>query len=259
MTFFWTTRLVKFEKPDSEFLKAVTLPSFLHAFGHCLTNVSFAAVAVSFTHTIKMLEPVFSAIGSYLVTGTVYAWPVYMALVPIMGGVALASATELSFTWLGFSTAMASNVAFSARAIFSKKLMAKMSPLNLYNFVTIVSLLFCIPFVIAFEGSTLAAGIAKAVELKGQKEFVLGAAQGWRVLSPLQPGGVPGSRQGGARDTRWATSVSASSSSGSPSSRSATRSRPRPRSALPSRWSARVSTVGSSAKYAADTKTVKKA
>jgi len=49
MTFFWTTRLVKFEKPDSEFLKAVTQPSFLHAFGHCLTNVSFAAVAVSFT------------------------------------------------------------------------------------------------------------------------------------------------------------------------------------------------------------------
>ena len=36
-----------------------------------------------------------------------------------------------------------------------------------------VSLLFGIPFVIAFEGSTLAAGIAKAVELKGQKEFVL--------------------------------------------------------------------------------------
>jgi len=67
MTFFWTTKLVKFEKPDAEFLKAVTLPSFLHAFGHCLTNVSFAAVAVSFTHTIKTLEPVFTAIGSFMV------------------------------------------------------------------------------------------------------------------------------------------------------------------------------------------------
>ena len=55
MTFFWTTRLVKFEKPDSEFLKAVTLPSFLHAFGHCLTNVSFAAVAVSFTVSLFFL------------------------------------------------------------------------------------------------------------------------------------------------------------------------------------------------------------
>jgi solute carrier family 35 protein E1 len=163
---------VKYEKPDKEFLKAVTLPAFLHAFGHCLTNVSFATVAVSFTHTVKTLEPVFTSIGSYLLTGTVYAWPVYAALLPIMGGVAIASATELSFTWLGFSTAMASNVAFSARAIFSKKLMAKMSPLNLYNFLTIVSLLFCIPFVFIFEGSTLAAGIAKAVELKGQKEFI---------------------------------------------------------------------------------------
>ena len=55
MTFFWTTRLVKFEKPDSEFLKAVTLPSFLHAFGDCLTNVSFAAVAVSFTVSLFTL------------------------------------------------------------------------------------------------------------------------------------------------------------------------------------------------------------
>jgi solute carrier family 35 protein E1 len=173
MTFFWTTRLVKYEKPDKEFLKAVTLPSFLHAFGHCLTNVSFAAVAVSLTHTIKTLEPVFSAAGSFLVNGTVYAFPVYLALLPIIGGVALASATELSFSWLGFSTAMASNVAFSARAIFSKKLMSRMSPLNLYNFVTIVSLLFCIPFVFAFEGSTLAAGIQKAIEIKGQKEFTI--------------------------------------------------------------------------------------
>jgi solute carrier family 35 protein E1 len=60
---------VKYEKPDKEFLKAVTLPAFLHAFGHCLTNVSFAAVAVSFTHTIKTLEPVFTSIGSYALTG----------------------------------------------------------------------------------------------------------------------------------------------------------------------------------------------
>ena len=102
-----------------------------------------------------------------------YAWPVYASLIPVIGGVALASATELSFTWLGFSCAMASNVAFSARAIFSKKLMSRMSPLNLYNFVTIVSLMFCIPFVFIFEGSTIMAGIQSAVALKGQKEVII--------------------------------------------------------------------------------------
>lgn len=173
MTFFWTTRLVKFEKPSPTFLKALTLPAFLHAFGHCLSNVSFATVAVSFTHTVKTLEPVFSALGVYLVSGTVYPLPVYLSLIPVIGGVALASATELSFTWLGFLTAMSSNVAFAARAIFSKKLMSEMSPLNLYNYVTIVALLFCIPFALLFEGSTVAAGISSAIALKGQKDFVM--------------------------------------------------------------------------------------
>jgi solute carrier family 35 protein E1 len=173
MTFFWTTRLVKFEKPSSDFLKALTIPAFLHAFGHCLSNVSFATVAVSFTHTVKTLEPVFSALGVYLVSGTVYPLPVYLSLIPVIGGVALASATELSFTWIGFLTAMSSNVAFAARAIYSKKLMSDMTPLNLYNYVTIVALLFCIPFALFFEGSTVAAGISSAIALKGQKDFVM--------------------------------------------------------------------------------------
>ena len=57
MSVFWATKVVPFEKPDETFLKDVTLPAFLHAFGHCLTNVSFAAVAVSFTHTIKSALP----------------------------------------------------------------------------------------------------------------------------------------------------------------------------------------------------------
>ena len=204
MAVFWVTRVVPFQKPDEQFLKDVTLPSFLHAFGHCLTNVSFAAVAVSFTHTIKSarppapapaaaprapngdcadnapsaprraaLEPVFSAAGSYLVNGTVYPVPVYLALLPIMAGVALASATELSFTWIGFSTAMASNVAFAARAIYSKNLMGRMSAVNLYNYVTIVALLFCIPPMLYFEGATLSAGLAKAVAKVGGRELAI--------------------------------------------------------------------------------------
>jgi len=119
---------------------------------------------------------VITAIGSYLVAGTVYPVAVYASLVPVIAGVAVASATELSFTWLGFLTAMSSNVAFSARAIFSKKLMKQMTPLNLYNWVTIVSLMFCLPFAIYFEGPTLAAGISKAIALKGKTEFIMALA-----------------------------------------------------------------------------------
>lgn len=43
------------------------------------------------------------------------------SLVPIMAGVAMASAAELSFNWTGFLTAMASNLTFGFRAVWSKK------------------------------------------------------------------------------------------------------------------------------------------
>lgn len=247
--FFWGTKLVKFEKPSGEFMKNVTLVALLHAVGHSLTNVSFATVAVSFTHTIKTLEPVFSSVGSYLVNGQVYSLPVYLSLIPIMAGVwtpptlslgcvleaarteraaptsdvtivscvwygtctgvAICAATELSFTWLGFSTAMASNGLFAARAIFSKKLMSTMNAINVYNYVSMVrrrchelraerarlrlqkpsvaslwplaahfllchpqvALLFCIPPVFVFEWGTLGAGMAAAAAKVGANKF----------------------------------------------------------------------------------------
>lgn len=40
--------------------------------------------------------------------------PVLLSLFPIIGGVALASTSELSFTWLGFLSAMGSNLTFQA-------------------------------------------------------------------------------------------------------------------------------------------------
>uniref|UniRef100_A0A2P2ML69 Sugar phosphate transporter domain-containing protein n=1 Tax=Rhizophora mucronata TaxID=61149 RepID=A0A2P2ML69_RHIMU len=38
---------------DKELLVLLTPVAFCHALGHVMSNVSFAAVAVSFTHTIK--------------------------------------------------------------------------------------------------------------------------------------------------------------------------------------------------------------
>lgn len=42
----------------------------MHAIGHIAANISFAAVAISLTHTVKTLEPAFNVILSRLVSST---------------------------------------------------------------------------------------------------------------------------------------------------------------------------------------------
>ena len=56
-----------------------------------------------------------------LILGQPTPLPVIASLVPIMLGVAMASAAELSFNWMGFLTAMMSNLTFGFRAVWSKK------------------------------------------------------------------------------------------------------------------------------------------
>lgn len=59
-------------------------PASMHALGHIAANLSFAAVAISLTHTVKTLEPAFNVLLSRLILGTVTPTPVMLSLVPIM-------------------------------------------------------------------------------------------------------------------------------------------------------------------------------
>lgn len=64
--------------------KLIFGPAAMHAVGHIAANLSFAAVAISLTHTVKTLEPVFSVALSKLVLGVGTPAPVIATLVPIM-------------------------------------------------------------------------------------------------------------------------------------------------------------------------------
>jgi 1,4-dihydroxy-2-naphthoate octaprenyltransferase len=55
-----------------------------------------------------------------LILGEATPLPVMLSLVPIMFGVGLASAGELSFNWTGFISAMLSNLTFGFRAVWGK-------------------------------------------------------------------------------------------------------------------------------------------
>lgn len=73
---------------------------------------------------IKGAEPLFTATLSFL-TGSAMPWPIYLTLLPVMGGVAMASVGEISFSLLAFAAAMMSNASAASRSVLGKKFLAK--------------------------------------------------------------------------------------------------------------------------------------
>lgn len=151
----------------------------IHVLGNVLTNVSLGAVAVSFTHTVKAMEPFFSVLMSAIFLGEVPPPPVLLTLVPIVGGVLMASLTEVTFNWTGFLSALFSNITFQSRNVLSKKLMlakegaggGKTDSMALFQTITVLSFFMLLPVTLAVEGAPLlpgalaAAGISTGPEL----------------------------------------------------------------------------------------------
>ncbi len=76
-------------------------------------------------HCLQAMEPFFSVLLSSLFLGESPSLAVIASLLPVVGGVALASTSEVTFNWPGFLAAMGSNVTFQSRNVFSKKFMGK--------------------------------------------------------------------------------------------------------------------------------------
>lgn len=149
-----------------------------HALTHLGAIVSLGAGAVSFTHIVKAAEPAVSAFLSAIFVKSFLPIPVYLTLLPVMGGVALASLGELSFSMLAFISAMISNVASASRGIVGKEVLKKppgknMSPMNLYAVMTILSAIFCLPVALALEGNAILPTVRSLIEAGTHKKFYL--------------------------------------------------------------------------------------
>jgi len=152
----WATGLRKTPKLSMDNIKTLIPVSLGHLGTHIGAVVSLGAGAVSFTHIIKASEPVVSAALSFLLLGAVSSWQTYLTLVPIVGGVALASLKELSFTWVGFIAAMGSNLSSALRGILAKKTMGagvgeNMTEANLYAVLTILAFIAMVPIALIVE------------------------------------------------------------------------------------------------------------
>ncbi|KAK8490641.1 hypothetical protein V6N13_134131 [Hibiscus sabdariffa] len=176
----WATRIAETPKTDFEFWKTLFPVAVAHTIGHVAATVSMSKVAVSFTHIIKSGEPAFSVLVSRFLLGETFPPSVYLSLVPIIGGCALAAVTELNFNMIGFMGAMISNLAFVFRNIFSKKGMKgkSVSGMNYYACLSLLSLLILTPFAVAVEGPQMwAAGWQKALSEIGPQFVWWVAAQ----------------------------------------------------------------------------------
>ncbi|XWS60741.1 hypothetical protein CRYUN_Cryun07bG0061800 [Craigia yunnanensis] len=152
----WTFNLYKRPKITGAQLAVILPLAVVHTLGNLFTNMSLGKVAVSFTHTIKAMEPFFSVVLSAMFLGELPTLWVVASLVPIVGGVGLASVTEVSFNWAGFWSAMASNLTNQSRNVLSKKVMVKkedsMDNITLFSIITIMSLFLLAPVAIFMEG-----------------------------------------------------------------------------------------------------------
>lgn len=152
----WSLNLHRRPNISGSQLAAILPLAVAHTIGNLLTNISLGKVAVSFTHTIKAMEPFFTVVLSTLFLGQRPTFWVVSSLVPIVGGVTLASMTEVSFNWIGFTTAMASNLTNQSRNVLSKKLMTNeeevLDNINLYSVITIISFILLVPCTILVEG-----------------------------------------------------------------------------------------------------------
>ncbi|KAI3520750.1 hypothetical protein L1887_10201 [Cichorium endivia] len=155
----WALKLHPMPKIYKSQIVPVLMLAVAHTMGNLLTNISLGRVAVSFTHTIKAMEPFFTVLFSALLLSERPTLWVVSSLVPIVGGVALASFTEASFNWIGFSSAMASNVTNQSRNVLSKKFMVRkeeaLDNINLFSVITIISFILLIPFAFSLEGFKL--------------------------------------------------------------------------------------------------------
>ncbi|KAK7860005.1 glucose-6-phosphate/phosphate translocator 1 [Quercus suber] len=182
----WVTRIAEAPKTDFEFWKILFPVAVAHTIGHVAATVSMSKVAVSFTHIIKSGEPAFSVLVSRFLLGESFPVPVYLSLIPIIGGCALSAATELNFNMTGFMGAMISNLAFVFRNIFSKRGMKgkSVSGMNYYACLSMMSLLILTPFAIAIEGPQMwAAGWQTAISQIGPHFIWWVAAQSVSYMS----------------------------------------------------------------------------
>jgi len=97
---------------------------FFAAAAHAGAVYAMTAGAVSFGQIVKAGEPVFAVVVNYLAYGKSVSMAKILCLIPVIGGIAIASAKELDFTMASLLAASTANVASAFRGGENKRVMS---------------------------------------------------------------------------------------------------------------------------------------
>jgi len=152
------------KKPDITFddwIKSLPL-GFASAGAHAATTYSLSAGSVSFANIVKAAEPAFAAVLAQFVYGSKISKAKWLSLIPVIGGVVLASLGETNFAVSALVTASMANLFAALRSNENKKLMTTPglkermgSTGNQYAVSTVNAFLFLLPLMLVTEGKKL--------------------------------------------------------------------------------------------------------
>ncbi|KAK2440819.1 putative sugar phosphate/phosphate translocator [Trifolium repens] len=131
-------------------------------------NISLRYLPVSFNQAIGATTPFFTAVFAYLMTLKREGWLTYLALVPVVTGVMIASGGEPSFHLFGFIMCVSATAARALKTVVQGVLLSseaeKLNSMNLLMYMAPVAVAFLLPASIIMEEDVLGITIQLARE-----------------------------------------------------------------------------------------------
>ncbi|KHN09780.1 Putative sugar phosphate/phosphate translocator [Glycine soja] len=153
------------ELVPKQFFKILAL-SAIFCFSVVCGNTSLRYLPVSFNQAIGATTPFFTAIFAFLITCKKETGEVYLALLPVVFGIVVASNSEPLFHLFGFLVCVGSTAGRALKSVVQGILLTseaeKLHSMNLLLYMAPLAALILLPFTLYIEGNVLALTVEKA-------------------------------------------------------------------------------------------------